>query len=215
VKSALPRLPAANGAGVTVATPRYLRNPDKAFWVDSLLADRTLYVGFNGVRDDAGETLAAFAARLATILGNGAFSNVIMDVRLNNGGNSTLLPPLMTTLKAFNDASPSNRIFAAIGRSTFSAAQTFATQLERTTRTVFVGEPTGSRPNHIGDESDTELPYSGLHVTIASALHQDSDPSDVRQWIAPSVRIPVLSSDYFANRDPVFDAIMGIILGAP
>lgn len=197
--------------GVTTATPRYLRDHARAYWLDSLPADRTLYVNFNSVRDDATETLAAFAARVDALLKGGAYSSVIVDVRLNNGGNNTLLAPLLAALDAFDAASASHRIYALIGRSTFSAAQNFVTRLEATTRVVFAGEATGGRPNHIGDQSDTPLPYSRLRVSIASRLYEDAGPGDRRDAIEPHLSVPILAADYFANRDPVFDAVMTAI----
>ena len=38
-----------------------------------------------------------------------------------------------------------------IGRRTFSAAQNLATRLDLKTNAVFVGEATGSKPNHYGE----------------------------------------------------------------
>ena len=45
-------------------------------------------------------------------------------------------------------------------RLTFSAAQNTVTAIERETSAIFVGEPTGSRPNFIGEAIDFELPCS-------------------------------------------------------
>jgi hypothetical protein len=209
--AALPRLHPPGGE--TTATPLYLRNRDIAYWIDSLPADRALYVNFNAVRDDAGETLAAFAARVGTLLQSGRFPNLILDVRFNNGGNNTLLPPLVQAIQTYNNTSASNRIYAIIGRATFSAGQNFVNQIERSTRTVFVGEPTGSRPNFIGDQSDTPLPYSQIRVSIASKRYDDGGPGDTRPWIAPDIATPVLSGNYFQNRDPAVDAVLAAIRG--
>ncbi len=208
-RAALPRL--HSPGGVTAATPRYLRDNDHPFWLEPLPVDHTLYVNFNGVRDDPSESLASFAQRVDGLLRSGDFSSVIVDVRLNNGGDNTLLAPLLATLRAFDEASDTHRIFTIIGRATFSAGQNFVTRLEATTRVVFVGEATGGKPNHFGDESDIPLPYSGLHVSVASRLYEDGGPADERSAIEPDIPVPVDASDYFANRDPAFDAAMAAI----
>lgn len=57
---------------------------------------------------------------------------------------------LMKTLIAFD--SRGGKLVTLIGRMTFSAAQTFAARIDQWTNTTFVGEPTGSRPNHYGNE---------------------------------------------------------------
>ena len=48
-----------------------------------------------------------------------------------------------------------------IGRDTFSAAQNTISELERRTKAILVGEPTGSSPNFIGESLAIPLPYSG------------------------------------------------------
>jgi hypothetical protein len=208
-RAALPRLHPPGG--VSSATPRYLRANDRAYWLEPLEADATLYVNFNAVRNDSLESLAAFAERVDVLLRSGTFRSVIVDVRLNNGGDNTLLAPLLEALRAFDAASVSHRIVAIIGRSTFSAGQNFVTRLEASTRVRFIGEATGGRPNHFGDQSDIPLPYSGLHVSVASRFYQDADPSDRRSAIDPHIAIAVLASDYFANRDPAFEAAIATI----
>jgi hypothetical protein len=199
--------------GESEATPRYLRKRSTPYWIESLDADRTLYVNFNSVRDDPAESLSAFAARVGALLQQPSYTSVIVDVRLNNGGNNTLLAPLLDVLRAFDQARPANRLFVLTGRATFSAGQNFATRLEQSTRAVFVGEATGGRPNHIGDESAIPLPYSGITVSIASRRYDDAGPGDTRSTLTPSVVISVLAADYFGNRDPAFDAVMGVIRG--
>jgi hypothetical protein len=189
------------------STPRYLRHLDRPFWLEALPQAGALYVGFSAVRDDAGETLAAFADRVAAAARAGGYRTLIVDVRLNNGGDNRLLPPVVRALTAFA-ATPDARLFVLAGRGTYSAAQNFVNQIERPTRAIFVGEPTGSRPNFAGDDSDLQLAYSRLHVSVASRWYQDSDAGDARPWIAPRLAVPVRAQDYFANRDPAMDAVL-------
>ncbi len=211
-RAAMQRLYPPGGEGV--ATPWYLRRRETAFWLDSLPADSVLYVSFQAVRDEAHETLAAFAARVRGLLLSGRFTSVLVEVRGNNGGNGFLLPPLIEAFEAFEDAASAHRIVVITGRGTFSAGQNFATRIEQRTHATFVGEPTGSRPNHIGDVSETQLPYSRLKVAVASVWHRDADIGDTRDWIAPDIVVPVLASDYFANRDPAFEAALAWIRSA-
>jgi hypothetical protein len=197
--------------GLSSSTPRYLQHSTRAYWIDSLPDDSALYVNFNAVRDDSAETLAQFSERLTSVLATTRFTSIVVDLRLNNGGNNTLLPPLQQTIGSFVQASSRHQVVVLIGRATFSAGQNFANWLDRHTDAVFVGEPTGSRPNFLGDGSDTPLPYSGLRVSIAARRYDDSTPDDLRPWIAPDVPVPVLSTDYFANRDPAFAAALAVI----
>ena len=44
-------------------------------------------------------------------------------------------------------------LFVIIGRRTFSAAQNTVNMIEKNTNATFVGEPTGSRPNFVGEST--------------------------------------------------------------
>jgi len=83
------------------------------------------------------------------------------------------------------------RTTAIIGRETFSAAMNLATDLKRETRALFVGELTGSSPNHFGENGPISLPHTGLHATAAMYWYQHSDPRDHRPWIEPDLPAPL------------------------
>jgi len=54
------------------------------------------------------------------------------------------------------------------------------------------------------------LPNSGWLLTISTRYHQTED-QDRRTWIAPKIPVELSSADYFANRDPVLDAVLEVI----
>ncbi len=86
-----------------------------------------------------------------------------------------------------------------------------ADDLEKHTKTLFVGEPTGASPNMYGDAEKIVLPNSGLEVW-ASALHWVySEPRDNRPWIAPDIPAEHSSADYRARRDPALEAILAYV----
>ena len=60
----------------------------------------------------------------------------------------------------------------------------------------------------------TSFPYSGLTMTISTRYHQ-TDDQDRRTWIAPKIPVALSSEDYFANRDPVMDAVLETIRTRP
>ena len=135
----------------------------------------------------------------------------MIDLRYNNGGNSFLNRTLLRRLVHFELAHPDNRLYVLMGRNTFSAAQNLVTDIDRMTNATLVGEPSGSRPNHVGEDSQLLLPYSSLGLSVASRLFQASDPTDDRIWIAPHVVVELSSDDYFSGRDPVIEAVQDLI----
>jgi C-terminal processing protease CtpA/Prc len=184
--------------------PEYLQHREENFRTVEKEAD-TLYVQVNSMTDAKDETLAAFGIRLRKLLDGK--KKLILDLRLNNGGEASLSGELLKTLIAFDTRGGHSTIL--ISRMTFSAAQTFATRVDEWTGATFVGEATGSSPNHYGNEHPFKLPDSGLRGSISSGLNQPVSARDVRTAITPDIAIPSRSSDYFAGRDPALETALG------
>ncbi|MEZ4587084.1 MAG: hypothetical protein R2909_11840 [Gemmatimonadales bacterium] len=198
------KIPPAPGAA---PAPLYLRRPDDNLWLTPLQNDAVVYMQFNQVRDQPTIAVAAFADSLRRTLRRTGARDLIVDVRRNNGGNSSLNRPLLRALVEF-DLQPGRRIWVLTARTTFSASQNFINQVERLTDATFAGEPSASKPNFAGEDTEVVFPYSGLRASISTRWWQDSGPLDRREWIAPDLTVPVRSADYFAGRDPVLAAVL-------
>ncbi len=185
--------------------PRYLSRVDTNYWMEPLPEHDAMYVQFNQVRDAPLESIAAFSARLRAALVAEQPTTLIVDVRHNNGGNNTLVRPLVRALIEFDMRAPEHRIFVLMGRNTFSAAQNFLNRVERWTDASFVGEPSSSCPNFVGEGNEFVLPFSRVRVSISNLLWQDSDPWDDRPWIEPDLAVALTAEDYFAGVDPVLE----------
>lgn len=198
-------------AAIVGDTPMYLSNVDQPFWIASLTEQNALYLQFNQVRNTDDESIAEFSSRLAAQLQSEKPGALIVDVRHNNGGNNTLVQPLVKTLIAYEQASEQNRIYVITGRNTFSAAQNFVNRIEQWTEAVFVGEPSSSSPNFVGEETTLLLPYSRVRGSISNRYWQDSQPYDQRPWIMPAVPVPPTAADYFSGRDAALEAVLEVI----
>ncbi len=200
-------------AKAAAPAPPYLKRLSTTYWFEPITA-QTLYLQFSGVYNmSGGPSIPEFADALQKEIDKGAVQNLIVDVRLNPGGDLGLYPPLLRVLAGFGASSPQHRVYCIIGRNTFSAAQAFIGDLERFVNPVFVGEPSGSSPNFTGESTGWfELPYSRTRVNISERYHQHSTfPDDGRNWIAPRIPVELGSSDYFANRDPALEAVLAVI----
>jgi hypothetical protein len=83
-----------------------------------------------------------------------------------------------------------------------------AVDLERNTKTLFVGEPTGASPNHYGENADVTLPHSRITLTVSKWYWQSSVPYDKRSWIRPHIPVTASSANYREGVDPVLDTIL-------
>jgi tetratricopeptide (TPR) repeat protein len=188
-------------------TPTWLRDPLAHFRLERWPDRHAIYAQLNQVNDDEHETLAAFTNRLLAEVEAHPQDRLILDLRLNRGGNGTLLKPLEIGLLK----SPADRpggIVVLMGRSTWSAAQFLLNHLETYSQATFVGEPSGSRGNIYGDSRKTTLANSGITVRTSVYYWQDWMPWDTRRWTAPAVSAPLTSADYRANRDPALEAAL-------
>jgi len=190
--------------------PLYLRHPEKNYWLEPLPDGRSLYFGFNTIRDDPQESLAAFAARLETYVNAHNVDRLVIDLRWNNGGNTQLYTPLLAALLRLDRIDRRGRLIVLIGRKTISAGQNFAAELQRFTPATFAGEPTASSPNFVGEDDPFVLPYSKLMVNVSTLAWQMSLPQDRRTWIAPFLYLPPTFEALRRKQDPLLDAILSL-----
>jgi tetratricopeptide (TPR) repeat protein len=188
--------------------PLYLRNCGALYWFEHLPEAEAVYFQLNNVLDDPGEPLAAFAQRLLAFVEDHPVAKLVVDLRWNGGGNTLLVMPLLHGLIADRKINRRGRLFVIAGRGTFSAAQNTATFIDRHTEAIFVGEPTGSRPNFVGETAPFRLPYSGLLANVSDLYWQTSWPMDQRAWIPPELYTPPTFEAFSANRDPAMEAIL-------
>ncbi len=193
---------------VDAPVPLYLRNCDLPYWFEYLPDSRAVYFQFNGVADQPRESLADFSARLFTFVDSHDVTKLIIDLRWNGGGNTYLVQPLLHRLIGCTKINQPGCLYVIIGRGTFSAAQNTTTAIERETNAIFVGEPSGSRPNFIGEMIPFQLPYSKTLVNVADLYWQTSWPMDHRPWVAPELYAPPTFESYRQNQDPALDAIL-------
>jgi hypothetical protein len=97
---------------------------------------------------------------------------------------------------------------SSLGRYTVSAGMMLASEIERNTDAIFVGEPTGSSPNFVGQDVGIRLPYSGMQGSLSDLYWQNSSATDFRVWIPPLLYTPPSFVLYSSNRDPALEAIL-------
>jgi hypothetical protein len=181
------------------ARPLYLAGSARPIWTRTLAAGRAVYLGYNSVRSPTSAELA----RLERLVRGKAVRRVIVDVRLNGGGDNTTYGPF-TQLFGSKRVNRRGRLYLLTGRATFSAAANFAAEIDRDTKAIIVGEPTGGGVETYGDTSPQFLPSLGWTVRIANQYHERKNgPDDSRLAVEPDIHVDLTSAQYFAGVDPV------------
>jgi hypothetical protein len=187
--------------------PLYLAGSRKPMWARTLASGRVVYVGFNSVVAPPD----AFVRSLERLVRGPKVRRVVVDVRLNGGGDNTTYGPL-TSILGTPPVNRRGKLSVLIGRATFSAAANFAAELDRDTHATFVGEPTGGGVETYGDTFLLQLPTVGWSVHIAARYHhRKRSPRDRRLAVGPDLPVDLTSAQYFAGRDPVLErALRGL-----
>jgi tetratricopeptide (TPR) repeat protein len=188
--------------------PLYQKNPKALYWFEYLPDSKLVYFQYNEVADDPKEPLEKFCRRLFAFIGKNDVEKLVIDTRFNDGGNNFLNQPLVHGLIRCDKVNRRGKLFVIIGRNTFSAAQCGVTHIERNTDAIFVGEPTGSCPNHVGESNVLNLPYSKMRASISNLYWQNSVAMDYRTWIAPHIYTPPTFAAYRGKKDPALEAIL-------
>ncbi|MDQ4120349.1 MAG: S41 family peptidase [Acidobacteriota bacterium] len=193
--------------GATNPQPLWLKDPNDKYRFEYFPETRIVYAQMNQGTNKEKETIADFAKRLFAFVEANPVEKLIIDLRLNRGGNGMLFRPLETAIIK-SKINERGKLFVLMGRSTWSASQFLLNNLEEYTNVIFVGEPSASKGNVYGDSRRITLPNSGMTVRVSVYYWQDWAPWDTRFWTAPEIAAEFSSEDYRANRDPGMEAIL-------
>jgi len=203
--SALPSratlLDLATAAGVPL--PLHEQHRELNYWLTLDEPSRTLYLQYNRCQN-AGESLAAMADRAFRTLDQDGADRLVVDVRHNGGGDSSVDDHLIDGIRSRSAWRTRGRLYCLIGGETFSSGMWTADDLRRL-GAVLVGSPTGGKPNAYGNVSTLQLPNSLIQVGYSTRYYQIVSGSDP-PWIAPELAVEPTVADLRAGRDPLLEA---------
>ncbi|NQD37581.1 hypothetical protein HPT27_11135 [Permianibacter sp. IMCC34836] len=204
-----------------IPTPLYLAEPDKLFRYASLPDLNAFYLQLRYNTHAAGQRLdSSFIDAVLAAIAAQKPQHIIVDLRLNSGGDLNNTRALMQTLPTM--LPPNGKIFAITSGRTFSAGIASLGYLKQAggDRVVIVGEPIGDALEYWAEGNLVELPVSKAEVLIATERHNyvTGCPEDdchgsilkhpIRvQSLAPDISAPLRYQDYQHGIDPALRAI--------
>ncbi len=190
-------------------TPLYLKNLDRIYYYEYLPKEKTVYVRQSQIQDDPQEDIPTFYKKVFDFIENNEVDKLVLDVRLNGGGNNYKNKPIVTGIIETEKINQPGRLFVIIGRRTFSACQNLVNELDNYTNAIFVGEPTSENINFYGDNRRVELPNSKMPVYLSFAWWQDKPQWENAPWTSPHLAVDQNFDDYKLNRDHALEAALG------
>ena len=188
--------------GSILATPRrpsgtqpvWLRAPERTQWLTTLDRGRAVYLGYHLTTDET----YTVSRRLLALASKPRVRSVVVDVRLNHGGNNMTYGALLDVMGRL---SRTRSVSLLIGRATFSAAGNFAADVDALPRVRLIGEATGGAPSQWGDSTTVDLASTGLIARVATSYQRYGRPSALTT--RPDVAVQLTVEDFVAGRDPV------------
>jgi len=192
--------------GTKVPPPLWRRRPGLPYWVEYQANENIIYFQYRACVDLPGYPFEETRTDLEDLLGEHKSAALVIDLRDNSGGDSSILDRLIDSLKNNPEVNRRGRLFVLTGRNTFSSAILNAARLRTETQAVFVGEPTGGAPNHFGEIRAFELPNSRIRVWYSTKYFRYSDENV--NAIVPDVLAEPTFSDYRNGTDAVLEAVI-------
>jgi len=199
--------------------PLYLRNPVQQYWSEYLPDSELLYLQYNRADNQpGGEPLAAFGKRFLEELQTKRAKKVVVDLRLNTGGNLQVARSFLQNLASACRAM-GIRPYVITGPATFSAGLYHAAQLRQDANAIIVGEPAGEVLDFWSEGGNLLMPNSKLTLHYADRFHSYSriERPEVKPFLDadlnidslnPKLLLKLSSRDYFAGRDLALESII-------
>ncbi len=188
--------------------PLFLKNINTFYRFEELTEDNIIYIQYNACRERSDLSFQSFTDQIANrIDGNNDIDKLVIDLRHNGGGNSTIMRPLINKLQNYivENRFTKNQIYLIIGRKTFSSAILNTIELKEKLDNIIIGESSGGKPNHHGEVKKFRLPKSLLNVSYSTKYFELS-PTD-EDAITPDIPIEYSSDNYLNGVDPVLEKI--------
>jgi hypothetical protein len=192
--------------------PLWLKNRDKSFWYEYIAGEKTMFLQINSLNFPHGhayeeDAFGQLCGEFFEAFDRHAAEKLVIDIRMNTGGNHVELP-LLKGIIARPQIDKPDKLFLITGRVTFSAAVHLTTILKRYTHITIIGEPASGRPNHYGANRGFRLPsHPQIEIHCSIDYYQDSEPFDFNIINAPDILKEVTAADYLNNIDPAMVAV--------
>ena len=171
-------------------------NPADPYSAMLLDDPEALLVNYHSCVDWPAMPMADFALRVEELVRQEGFTKVIIDLRYNAGGDSSVIDPLVDALERIQDER-GLEVYVLIGEDSFSSAILNALTLCDRLGAILVGRPTGGSVSHFGELQSFALPDTDLTCWYSTKWFDNGEKGP----LMPDIYTPRHIEDYRTGRD--------------
>jgi hypothetical protein len=176
----------------------WLKNRNRYYWFETI-DNSTLYVQYNKCENDPEYPFKKYVNDIDSLFKTQTINKLCIDLRLNAGGSSMIIKPLINRIKQQKGL----KTYTFISRGTFSSAIEAVVDCKEDLGATLIGEPTGGCPNSYGDMRSFQLPNSRAVVFYPTEFFSKFDTNE--NSIHPDIEIKYESEKYLKGIDPVLE----------
>jgi hypothetical protein len=199
--------------------PIFLRDYSNPFQSECWADKGVLFAQFRSNDDEAGRSIGEFVKRIERAIVTDRPRSIVLDLRLDQGGNFITTASLMKTLTTLTDSV--KNVYVLTSAWTFSAGDVSLALVKEYggNKVTVIGEPVGDRIRLWAEGGTMTLPNSQLNISFATGLHDYAHPCWRESscfWsmyffpmhvttLEPNIRVGYSFHDYVKLRDPILE----------
>ena len=148
--------------------PLYLSNGKSNYWFEADKINKLVYLQYNKCREMEEYSFNSFTNDVMKKINETGAEKLVIDLRWNGGGNSTIMNPLIKIIEENKTINQDGSLFVILGKNTFSSAILNALDLKTKTKAILIGEPTGGKPNHYGEVKSVKWSKLDLYLSYST-----------------------------------------------
>jgi hypothetical protein len=178
-----------------------------AYWHVMIPGTDAMLFQYNQCANMKDKSFKDYCAELFEDIGRRAPERLVIDLRNNGGGDSSLFTrEFLPRIKA-SRLNEKGRLYALVGPRVMSSGVFAAVELRTQARAILVGEATGEGSTHYGFTGYFSLPRSGLAIMHSTRLWR-LVPGDDSSEMTPDIMVPKDMEAMLAGRDPCLEAAL-------
>ncbi len=180
--------------------------PNDPYYSARTLDQTTFLIQYNTCAESPDMPMSDFIKQVSHDIQDGSYSKVVLDMRYNSGGNSTVFEPMIVRLIDLKRAE-GFEVYVLIGRNTFSAAVTNTVQSQRHLDATLVGTPTGGSVNFYSEVKAFTLRHLPIEVYY-STQYSEMMPGYDKDSLYPDIAVDYTYEDYVNGIDPEIETVL-------